>query len=88
MRTSKEFYELSWTNPGRNIPWNSSCTATYLPSLNLEWTKKEFRQIVQRIWDFGRVLWQIYPYWLFDAESFLYMYIEYMISKHILYIAF
>ena len=30
---AQEFYELCWTNPGSNIPQNSSCAATFLPSL-------------------------------------------------------
>ena len=28
-----EGYELYWINPASNIPQNSNCTATYLPSL-------------------------------------------------------
>ena len=29
----QECYDLYWTNAGSNIPQNSSCTVTYLPSL-------------------------------------------------------
>ena len=35
------------------------------------------------VW-FGLVLWHIYHRRLFTAKSFLYIYIKYMISKHIL----
>ena len=30
---TQEYYELYWTNSECNIPQNSSCTATYIPSL-------------------------------------------------------
>ena len=35
--TAQECYKLCLTNPGSNIPQNSSCTATYIPSLKLLW---------------------------------------------------
>ena len=31
----QECYKLYWTNPGSNIPQNTSCMATYLLSLKL-----------------------------------------------------
>ena len=34
-KTGQEYYKLYWTNPGRNLPQNSSCMATYLSSLNI-----------------------------------------------------
>ena len=34
------------------------------------------------IW-FGLVLWDINHYWLFKAKSCFYIYIKYMICKHI-----
>ena len=37
---------------------------------------------------FGLVLWYVNPCRLFNAKSSLYMYIEYMICKHILLITF
>ena len=36
----------------------------------------------------GSFLWHIYYCWLFNAKSFLYICIKYMISKHILWITF
>ena len=36
-----------------------------------------------KVW-FGSVLWHINHYRLFDAKFLLYVYIKYMISKHIL----
>ena len=32
MAIAQECYELYWTNPGGNIPQNSSCMVAYLPS--------------------------------------------------------
>ena len=32
MGTTRECYVLSWINHGNNIPQNTNCTATYLPS--------------------------------------------------------
>ena len=39
------------------------------------------------IW-FGRVLWHINHCWLFNAKSFLDIYIKHIISKHIVLITF
>ena len=39
------------------------------------------------VW-FGLVLWHINHFRLFNAKFFLYIYIKYMISKHILQITF
>ena len=39
------------------------------------------------VW-FGLVLWHIDHWRLFNAKPSLYIYIKYMISKHILYITF
>ena len=33
MGTAEECYDIYWTNPGSNIPWNNSSTATYFLSL-------------------------------------------------------
>ena len=41
--------ELYWTHTGSNIPQNSSCTATYLPSLKL--FKSDKKDIQETAWD-------------------------------------
>ena len=41
MAVAQECYEPYWTNPGSNIPQNSSYTITYLPSL------KPFKSVEQ-----------------------------------------
>ena len=43
MASKQECYELFWTNPRSNTPWNNSCTATYLPSQKI--FKKDERDI-------------------------------------------
>ena len=44
MAIAQQCYELYWTSPGSNIPWKSSCTATYLPSLKpLKSDKQDMR---------------------------------------------
>ena len=40
MGIAQRCYDVYWTNPGSNIPQNSSCTAAYLPSLKpSNWTR-------------------------------------------------
>ena len=42
----QECYKLYWTNPGSNIPQNSSCMATYLPTLKpSKWDKEDMQDI-------------------------------------------
>ena len=45
--------------------------------------KKEIIPVDDLTW-FGLVLWHINHYRLFNAKSFLYIYIKYMIFEHIL----
>ena len=48
MGTTQECYELSWTNPWSNPPWNGNSMATYLPSQKSSKMSKTYRTLLEK----------------------------------------